>query len=166
MAPIKVGDKIPSGYTFMTTTNPEETNACAIPKPVKSEDIFSSGTVVLFAVPGAFTPTCHVQHLPGFAKHAAEFENKGVTKIYCTSTNDIFVLDAWGKQQKSSNVTMLADGNGAFAAAIGMDLDLSLKQMGSHRTKRYALIIKDGVVTYVGEGDVNVSGAEPVLANL
>ncbi|KAJ3291653.1 Redoxin [Rhizoclosmatium globosum] len=166
-APIKVGDKIPSGLVFMATTNPGDVNACAIPKPLKSEDVFSTGKVVVFAVPGAFTPTCHLQHLPGYVQHADDFKAKGVTNIYVTSTNDVFVLDAWAKNEKADGkVSVLADGNGAFAKAVGMHLDLSSKQMGADRTKRYAMIVENGIVKYVGEGDLDVSGAEAVLAHL
>ncbi|KAJ3093473.1 hypothetical protein HK100_006590 [Physocladia obscura] len=186
-APIKVGDKIPFGLTFTTSANATETGACAIPQvcilpidtkmsdklkehitqPIKSEDALGKGKVILVAVPGAFTPTCHLQHLPGFIQHADAFKAKGISKIYVTSTNDIFVLDAWGKHEKAGDaVSFLADGNGAFAAAIGFSLDLSAKGMGAVRTKRYAIVVEDGVVTYVGEGDLDVSGAEAVLAKL
>ncbi|KAI8614853.1 Redoxin [Chytriomyces sp. MP71] len=167
MAPIQVGDKIPAGLTFVATTNAGDVNACAIPKQLKSEDVLGSGKIILFAVPGAFTPTCHLQHLPGYVKHADAFKAKGVSNIYVTSTNDVFVLDAWAKHEKADGkVSVLADGNGEFAKAAGMHLDLSGNKMGANRTKRYALIIENGVVTYVGEGDLDMSGAEAVLAKL
>ncbi|KAJ3018317.1 UNVERIFIED_CONTAM: hypothetical protein HDU68_011222 [Siphonaria sp. JEL0065] len=165
-SPIKVGDKIPSGHIFVTTTNPQEVGACALPLNVKSEDVLGKGKVVLVAVPGAFTPTCHLKHLPGFVEHADAFKAKGVSQIYFTSTNDVYVLDAWAKHEKAHNVQVLADGNGTWAAAIGFPFDLSAKHMGAVRTKRYALVIEDGVVTYVGDGDLTVSGAEAVLAKL
>ncbi|KAI9349217.1 thioredoxin-like protein [Obelidium mucronatum] len=164
-SPIKVGDKVPAGLNFTTTTNPDEVGACAVPKVVKSEEILGSGKVLLVAVPGAFTPGCHLQHLPGYIKHADAFKAKGIDQIFFTSTNDVFVLDAWAKHSNAKNIQVLADGNGAWAAAIGLVQDLTAKNMGI-RSKRYAILFENGIAKLVAEGDLTVSGAEVILARL
>lgn len=158
---IQSGDKIPSA-TF--TTMGEDG-----PAPVSSNDLFAGKKVVLFAVPGAFTPTCSAKHLPGFKEQVDAFRAKGVDTIACTSVNDVFVMDAWGKDQGvGSDVQMLADGNGAFAEAIGLTLDASGFGMGP-RSQRYAMVVNDGTVenVFVEEGgEFRVSSAEHVLGNL
>ncbi|PWE17652.1 peroxiredoxin [Marinicauda salina] len=158
---IKQGDALPEA-TFMTMT-PDG------PSPVSTDDVFAGRTVALFAVPGAFTPTCSAQHLPGFVKQAAELKAKGVDRIACTSVNDVFVMDAWGRDQGAGDqVMMLADGNGDFARAVGLDMDGSKFGMGL-RSQRYAMLVKDGKVEklWVEEpGDFQVSSAEHVLAEL
>ena len=124
--------------------------------------------MALFAVPGAFTPTCSAKHLPGFKEKAAEFKAKGC-EIACTSVNDVFVMSAWAKNSEvSDEMSMLADGNGAFAAAVGLELDASGFGMGS-RSQRYAMVVNDGVVEQIhveGPGEFKVSSAEYVLENL
>lgn len=135
---IAVGDHLPDCEFAVMTENG--------PGSVKTNDVFSGKKVVLFAVPGAFTPTCHNNHLPGFLEHAASFKTKGVDEIVCTSVNDIFVLSAWAKATGAEgNITFLSDGNGAFAKALGLDFDGSPKHLG-HRSKRYAMLVEDGVV--------------------
>ncbi len=158
---IKVGDKLPSA-TFMTMGKDG-------PKPVGSDELFAGKTVALFAVPGAFTPTCSAKHLPGFKEKADEFKAKGVDHIACVSVNDVFVMGAWAKDQGvDEEVQLLADGNGAFTKALGLELDGSKFGMGL-RSQRYSLIAKDGVVQSLNVeegGDFRVSSAEYLLNQL
>lgn len=158
---LKVGDKLPEA-TFMTMGDDG-------PTPVTTADIFGGKRVALFAVPGAFTPTCSAKHLPGYKERADEFKAKGVDSIACTSVNDVFVMSAWAENQGvSDEMQMLADGNGDFAKAIGLELDGSGFGMGS-RSQRYALVANDGVVESLhveGPGEFKVSAAEFVLDNL
>jgi peroxiredoxin len=139
------------------------------PKAVSTKDFFGGKTVVLFAVPGAFTPTCSARHLPGFKDHAADFKAKGVDVVACISVNDYFVMKAWARDQGiAGEVVMLADGNGDFAKAVGLQLDGSGFGMGP-RSQRYAMIVKDGVVEQLfveGKGEFKVSSAEYVLEQL
>ncbi|MBK7972852.1 MAG: peroxiredoxin [Deltaproteobacteria bacterium] len=139
------------------------------PKDVTVGDVFGGKKVVLFAVPGAFTPTCSAKHLPGFLEKADDLKKKGVDEIVCLSVNDAFVMGAWGENQKASGkVRMLADGNGDFTKAVGLTLDGSGFGMGL-RSQRYAMIVQDGVVKELlvepGPG-LNVSSAESVLGKL
>lgn len=158
---IKVGDTLPAA-TFMTST-------AEGPAPVTSDDLFKGKTVALFAVPGAFTPTCSAKHLPGFKDHAADLKAKGVDTIACVSVNDLFVMKAWGKDQGiDGEVLLLADGNGDFTRAVGLDFDGSKFGMGS-RSQRYSLIAKDGVVTTLNVeegGEFKVSSADYMLGQL
>ncbi len=154
---IQVGDKLPEA-TFRTIA--ARTTA----------DIFAGKTIVLFAVPGAFTPTCHKNHLPGFVAHAEAIKAKGVDGIFVTSTNDVFVLDAWQKATGAvDKVGILADGSAEFAKAVGLDADMGAFGMGI-RTKRYSMIVKDGVVTALniedGPGKADLSGAEALIKQL
>jgi peroxiredoxin len=152
---IKVGDKIPSvTLTQMTADGP---------KPISTDEVFAGKKVALFAVPGAFTPLCSGQHLPGYVKLADQFKAKGVDTIVCVSVNDAFVMGAWAKdQQVGDKVLLLADGNADFAKAVGLELDGSGFGMGK-RSQRYALIADNGVVTHLG---VEASKAETILAAL
>jgi len=158
---IKVGDKVPA-VSLKTKT------AEGI-QEVKTDELFGGKTVVLFAVPGAFTPTCSAKHLPGYVTKASDLLSKGVDKIACVSVNDAFVMDAWGKDQKvGDNVLMLADGNAEFTKAMGLVMDGSGYGMGN-RSKRYAMVVKDGVVKdlFVEEpGQFEVSSADYVLGKL
>lgn len=158
---LQAGDTLPE----LTLTVVDE----AGPKPVASKDFFGGKTVVLFAVPGAFTPTCSARHLPGFKDHAADFSAKGVDVVACTSVNDYFVMKAWAKDQGiSDEVILLADGNGDFAKAMGLTLDASGFGMGP-RSQRYATVIKDGQIDKLfveAAGEFKVSSAEYVLENL
>lgn len=159
---ISVGDKLPES-TFMTMT-------AEGPTPVSTSDVFAGKKVILFGLPGAFTPTCHKTHLPGFAANADAIKAKGVDTIACISVNDVFVMSAWGNLvSPDDNVLMLADGNGDFAKATGTDVDSSAFGMGI-RCQRYSMIIEDGVVTALNIGDergqAEVSGAEAILNSL
>lgn len=142
---IKVGDRLPEAkFTVMGADGP---------KPVASDEVFRGKTVVLFAVPGAFTPTCSEQHLPGFIAQADALRAKGAATIACTAVNDVFVLNAWAKARGADgDITMLADGNGDFARALGLDVDLAPFGLGT-RSQRYAMIVDDGVVKYLAVED-------------
>lgn len=158
---IKVSEKLPDA-TFMEMTADG-------PQPRTTAEVFSGKTVALFAVPGAFTPTCSVKHLPGFVDQAEALAEKGVDEIVCTSVNDVFVMGAWGDSTGAANkVRMLADGNGAFAKALGLGLDASGFGMGQ-RSQRYSMLVKDGTVEQlnVEEGPgFEVSSADYMLARL
>src|SRR5512143_3536460 len=139
------------------------------PQDVSVGDLFKGKRVVVFAVPGAFTPTCSMKHLPGFVEHASAIRSKGVDEIVCVSVNDAFVMGAWGKANAAGGkVRMLADGNGDFTKAVGLELDASGFGMG-HRSQRYAMIVKDGKVEQLfvepGPG-LTISSAEAVLSKL
>lgn len=157
---IETGHSVPDA-TFMTMGEDG-------PAPMSSSDLFAGKRVVLFAVPGAYTPTCSAKHLPGFKYHAEALKAKGVDTVACTSVNDVFVMDAWGKAQEAGDVVMLADGNGDFAKAIGLEMDASGFGMGT-RSQRYAMVVNDGTVEHLfveGPGEFKVSSAEHVLENL
>ena len=142
---IKVGDKLPD-VTFMTMT-------AEGPKPATTAEVFGGKKVALFAVPGAFTPTCHKDHMPGFVERAAELKAKGYQTVACTSTNDIYVLAEWAKAAKADGkITMLADGSAEFAKKIGLDFDLTARGMGV-RSRRYAMAADNGVVTVLSVED-------------
>ena len=157
---IKVGDRIPEAtLTVMSDKGPT---------PLTTDELFGGKKVVLFSVPGAFTPTCSAKHLPGFVDHADEILAKGVDTIACMAVNDVFVMNAWGKSANAERIRMLADGNGAFTRAIGLELDASGFGMGQ-RSQRFALIADDGVVTQLfveAPGEFRVSSAEHVLASM
>jgi glutaredoxin/glutathione-dependent peroxiredoxin len=159
--PIKVGDKMPSGtLTIATKDGPQKVNA---------DDFFKGRKVVLFSVPGAFTPTCDAKHLPGFVEQADEIRRKGVGAIACLSVNDAFVMKAWGKSQNTEGkVEMLADGNGEYTKALGLELDATGYGMGT-RGQRFSLVVDNGVVKQVNveqKGEFKVSSAEHVLTQL
>lgn len=159
---ISVGDKLPDA-TFLTMT-------AEGPTRMSTADVFDGRRVVLFAVPGAFTPTCHKKHLPGFVTHAEELKSKGVDSIACVSVNDVFVMNAWAEQTGAGDVlTFLADGSADFTKAIGMELDASGIGLGL-RSRRYALLVDDGVVTVMNveevAGSAEASSAEKILAAL
>ena len=157
---IKVGDRLPD-TTFMTMTADG-------PAPIRTAEAFGGKRVALFAVPGAFTPTCSAKHLPGFVEKAGELKAKGIDAIACTSVNDVFVMGAWAADQNAGDMLMLADGNGDFATAIDLVLDGTGFGMGK-RSQRYAMVVNDGVVEhlFVDEaGGFEISSAEHVLANL
>lgn len=138
-------------------------------KDVTTSDLFAGKKVVLFAVPGAFTPTCSARHLPGFIDKAGEFLAKGVDQIVCVSVNDAFVMESWGKDRGvGDRVVLVADGNGSFTEAMGLLFDASGYGMGK-RSQRYAAIVEDGVVTMLAveaPGKFEVSSAEAVLGTL
>ncbi len=158
---IKVGDRIPSATLMQATADG--------PKEVSSDEIFAGKTVVLFGVPGAFTPTCSAKHLPGFVQQGAALKAKGVDAVACMSVNDVFVMGAWKKDQGiAEEVTLLADGAAAFTKALGLEFDLTARGLGM-RCQRFALVAKDGVVTHLAveaPGAFEVSKAEAVLEAL
>ncbi|GMU70044.1 MAG: hypothetical protein AMXMBFR37_23760 [Steroidobacteraceae bacterium] len=158
---IKAGDKLPSG-TLKTMTKDG-------PRDITTEELFKGKTVVLFSVPGAFTPTCDAKHLPGYVQHADEIRAKGVDTVACMAVNDVFVMNAWGKASGTGDkVLMLADGNGDYSKALGLEMDGRGFGMGL-RGQRFALIAKDGVATHVfveAPREFKVSAAEYVLSQL
>lgn len=158
---IKVGDKLPNiGFKKMGDNGPE---------PVDADNLFKGKKVVLFSVPGAFTPTCSAKHLPGFVEQADAIKAKGVDTIACVAVNDAFVMGAWGKDQKvGDKVEMLADGSGDWTNALGLDLDLTAAGLGK-RGQRFAMIVEDGTVSHLAVeegGAFEVSSAEKILENL
>lgn len=157
---IKVGDQIPE-----TTLAVMEDGA---PKQISTAELFDGKRVALFAVPGAFTPTCSQTHLPGFVANADKLKAKGIDSIICLSVNDVFVMDAWGKAQNAEHLVMTADGNAAFTEAAGMIFDLTAHGLGV-RSQRYSMIVDDGVVEALNldaPGQFEVSGAEQILEAL
>jgi len=158
---IKPGDALPS-MKLMTATADG-------PREISTDDLFGGKKVVLFAVPGAFTPTCSAKHLPGFVEHAAALKAKGVDTIVCLAVNDVFVLDAWAKAGGvGPEIVMLADGSAQFTKALGLELDLVARGLGI-RSQRFALVAENQKVTYLAvekPGDFDVSRAEAVLAVL
>ncbi|KAI8051456.1 peroxiredoxin [Syncephalis plumigaleata] len=167
---IKVGDTLPSAtlkYAKYDSANP---NACSMPQTLETTEFFKGKKAVIFAVPGAFTPTCSVNHVPGFLDYYPQLKDKNVDVVACVATNDVFVMDAWGKNQNvEDKILMLSDGNGQFCEELGLIQDLTRAGMGARRAQRFALVVDDLKVTYVGveEGPgVSLSGAEAVLAHL
>ena len=158
---ISVGDRLPTTTLVKATASG--------PEQVSSDDYFKGRKVALFSVPGAFTPTCSAKHLPGYLDKAEELKAKGVDEIACTSVNDAFVMDAWGKSADAGGkVTMLADGNGSFAEAVGLTMDGSKFGLGK-RGQRYSMLVNDGVVEQLNveaPGEFNVSSAEHLLGKL
>ena len=157
---ISVGDKLPDVTLVKATENgPEQVNAA---------EYFKGKKVALFSVPGAFTPTCSVRHLPGYVEKADELKSKGVDEIVATAVNDAFVMGAWNNASGSNDITMLADGNGDFAEAVGLTMDGSGFGLGK-RGQRYSMVVDDGVVTQLNveqPGDFSVSSAEHMLGQL
>jgi glutaredoxin/glutathione-dependent peroxiredoxin len=158
---IKAGEKMPEGaFTRMTKDGPQK---------MTTEQLFAGKTVVLFSVPGAFTPTCDAKHLPGFVELADQIKAKGVDTIACTAVNDVFVMNAWGKHGAvGDKILMLADGNGAYVKSLGLEMDGSKYGMGT-RGQRFAIIVKNGVATQVdveAPGEFKVSAADYVLKQL
>jgi peroxiredoxin len=157
---IQKGDKLPDVPLTLATGDG--------PQPTTSNEFFGGKTVALFAVPGAFTPTCSARHLPSFVDKASELKAKGVDEIACISVNDPFVMAAWNKADGSADITMLADGNGQFAEAIGLGMDASKFGMGK-RSQRYSMLVKDGVVERLNveePGEYRASSAEHLLEEL
>lgn len=157
---IQVGDKVPAAtFKVMTADGPAD---------MSSDEVFAGKKVVFFAVPGAFTPGCSMTHLPGFVVQADAIKAKGVDTIACMAVNDAFVMGSWGQAQNADEILMLADGNGEFTSAIGMELDASGFGMGT-RCARFGMIVEDGTVTYLGieaPGEIKASSAEVMLEQL
>lgn len=158
---IKAGDRMPSGVFGVMTD--------AGPGGLSTEELFADKKVVLVSVPGAFTPTCSMNHLPGFVNHAADITEKGIDTIACMAVNDVFVMDAWGKDRNvGDKVLMLADGNGEYTRALGLEMDGSKFGLGM-RGQRFAIVVDDGVATHVAieaPGKFEVSKAEAILETL
>ena len=157
---ISVGDKLPDVTLVKATADG--------PDKVQSSDYFAGKKVALFSVPGAFTPTCSAKHLPGFVEKAGELKAKGIDEIACTAVNDAFVMGAWGQRDGSGDVTMLADGNGEFAQALGLTMDGSGFGLGQ-RGSRWSMVVNDGKVEQLnveGPGEFKVSSAEYMLDQL
>ncbi len=158
---IKIGDRMPNvKIAHMTADGPAE---------LSTDEIFAAKKVLLFALPGAYTPTCSAAHLPGYVVHHDALKAKGIDTIACLSVNDAFVMAAWGQAQNvGAHILMLADGSGAFTAAVGLELDLTATNMGV-RSQRYAMLVADGVVTHLNVeqgGAFKVSDAETMLGLL
>ena len=166
---IKIGDKLPEGQLseFIET----ETEGCSLgPNTFNVQDLVKGKKIAIFGLPGAYTPTCSAQHVPGYVKHAAELKAKGVDEIWCISVNDAFVMGAWGRDQKATGIVrMMADGNGDFTKSLGLDADFSKYGMGT-RSKRYSMLVEDGIVKRLNveemPGKVEVSGADALIAQL
>jgi len=157
---IKEGDKIPAATLHMMKDGK--------PTPVTTDELFKGKKVVVFAVPGAYTPTCSQAHLPGFVVNADAIKGKGVDSIVCLSVNDAFVMDSWGKEKNADELLMVGDGNGTFTAALGLEMDGSGFGLGT-RSQRYAMIVDDGTVSKLAveaPGKFEVSSAEAVLEAL
>ena len=160
---IKIGDQLPEATLTQKTADG--------PKPVTTQEFFKGRTVALFAVPGAFTPTCSVRHLPGYKDNLSVLADKGVDAVACVAVNDAFVLGAWAEANElngNDDITMLADGNGAFTKALGLELDATGFGMGI-RSKRYSMLVKDGVVEQLNVeegGEFKVSAAEFLIEQL
>ena len=157
---IQVGDRIPDVQIAVATPDG--------PQPTTTGEFFAGKKVALFAVPGAFTPTCSARHLPSYVEKAGELRDKGIDQIACISVNDPFVMGAWGERDGSGEVTMLADGNGEFADAVGLTMDGSKFGMGK-RSQRYSMVVNDGVVEQVNveaPGEYRASSAEHMLEQL
>lgn len=157
---IKVGDKIPAATLYQMGKDG--------PEGVSTADLFGGKKVVVFAVPGAFTPTCSESHLPSFIMQAGELKAKGVDSIVCVSVNDVFVMSAWGEQKNVGDIQMLADGSAELTKALGTELDLTSRGLGL-RSDRYAMVVDNGVVTHFAReepGQFDVSSADAVLKAL
>ncbi|MDR2856784.1 MAG: peroxiredoxin [Novosphingobium sp.] len=157
---IAVGDKLPDVKLMKAAENG--------PEAVQTSDYFKGRRVALFSVPGAFTPTCSAKHLPGYVEKAADLKAKGIDEIACTAVNDGFVMGAWGRASGSDDVTMLADGNGDFANALGLPLDLTGGGLGK-RGQRFSMVVNDGTVEQLNveaPGEFKVSSAEHMLGQL
>jgi peroxiredoxin len=155
---IAVGDRLPDvTFTIMTEAGPA---------PKTTDEVFSGKKIVLFAVPGAFTPTCHGNHLPGFVENVAGFKARGIDEVVCTAINDIFVLAAWAKASGAEDITFLSDGSGNFARALGLEFDGTARNLGV-RSQRYAMLVQDGIVQRLNvedaPGKAEISSAKALL---
>ena len=165
---IAVSDRLPEGV--LTEMIRDETPGCAIgPNTFKVSELVQGKRIVIFGVPGAFTPTCSAKHLPGYVANHEKFRAKQVDEIWCVAVNDAFVMDAWGKEQKCADkVRMMADGSATYTKALGLDMDLSARGMGI-RSRRYSMLVEDGVVRTLNveqPGKFEVSDAEAMLRQL
>lgn len=166
---IQVGDRMPEGILHETTEFDAATGCPLAPQAVDVGPLLKGRKIVIFGVPGAFTPTCSMKHLPGYIEHYEALKSKGVDEILCMAVNDAFVMAAWGRDQRAiGKVRMLGDGSAEYAKKLGLDRDLSGGGMGT-RSRRFAMIVDDGIVQYIGveeSGKFEVSNVEAVLAKL
>jgi peroxiredoxin len=165
---IKVGEKLPEGTLYESTEFDSATTCPLKPQALNVADLVKGKKIVIFGVPGAFTPLCSSQHLPGYIANYKQLKDKGVDEIWCMAVNDGFVMAEWGRHMKATGkVRMMADGSAAFAKALGLEMDLTAKGMGM-RCQRFAMIVNDGKVEHIGveEGGFTVSNAESILAKL
>lgn len=165
---ITIGDRLPQGT--LSEFIESETEGCALgPNTFQVGDLVKGKKIAIFGLPGAYTPTCSAQHVPGYVAHAQQLKAKGVDEIWCISVNDAFVMGAWGREQKATGVIrMMADGNADFSKALGLDADFSKFGMGT-RSQRYSMLVEDGLVTQLNiehGGKFEVSNAETLLAQL
>jgi peroxiredoxin len=165
---IQIGDRLPESTLseFIET----ETEGCSLgPNTFNTADLVKGKTIAIFGLPGAYTPTCSAQHLPGYIQLADQLKAKGVDEIWCVSVNDAFVMGAWGRDQKATGIVrMMADGSGVFTKALGLELDLTAKGLGV-RSQRYSMLVTDGVIKQLNlenGGGFDVSSAEKLLAQL
>ena len=166
---IQVGETLPAD-TLIECVEFDPDNGCPInPQTLNLQDLVKGKKIVIFGLPGAFTPTCSLKHMPGYVEHAAELKAKGVDEVWCIAVNDHFVMAAWGREQQAAGkVRMMADGSAAYVKSLGLDRDLTPNGMGI-RSQRFAMIVNDGVVQYLGieaSGKFEVSNVEAVLAQL
>lgn len=165
---IKIGDTLPEG-TLAEFIEVESAGCSLGPNSFDVSNLVKDKKIVIFGLPGAYTPTCSAQHLPGYVAHAADFKARGVDEIWCIAVNDAFVMGAWGRDQKTNGVVrMMADGNGTFSKALGLDADFSKFGMGT-RSQRYSMLVENGVVKQLNVeqgGAFEVSNAETMLAQL
>ena len=165
---IATGERLPAG--MLSEFVEIESEGCSIgPNAIKVEDAVKGKTIAIFGLPGAFTPTCSAQHVPGYIQHAADLKAKGVDEIWCISVNDAFVMGAWGREQKATGIVrMMGDGSAAYTKALGLDADFSKHNMGI-RSRRYSALVVDGVVKQLNleeAGKFDVSNAETLLKQL
>ncbi|GAA4023414.1 peroxiredoxin [Actimicrobium antarcticum] len=165
---INIGDRLPEG-TLAEFIEVELAGCSLGPNTFAVSGLTKGKTIAIFGLPGAYTPTCSAQHVPGYLKHAADLKAKGVDEIWCIAVNDAFVMGAWGRDQKATGtIRMMADGNAAFCKALGLDADFSKHGMGT-RSQRYSMLVQDGVVKQLNVeqgGKFEVSSAEALLAQL
>jgi peroxiredoxin len=165
---IKIGDRLPEGS--LAEFIEVESDGCALgPNTFNVSDLSKGKKIAIFAVPGAFTPTCSAKHVPGYVAQADKLKEKGVDEIWCISVNDAFVMGAWGRDQKAAGIVrMMADGNAAFSKSLGLDADFSKNGMGT-RSQRYSMLVEDGVVKQLNieaPGKFEVSDADTLLKQL
>ena len=166
---IKTGDRLPDGRLTEATEFDESTGCPMNPRDLQVQDLVKGRKIAIFGLPGAYTPTCSAKHVPGYVANFDALKKKGVDEIWCISVNDAFVMASWGRDQKAGGkVRMLADGNGDYTKKLGLELDLTARNMGV-RSQRYSMLVDDGVVKQLSveaPGKFEVSGAEAMLAKL
>ncbi len=167
--PIKVGDRLPDGRLTEATEFDDSTGCPMNPRDLQVQDLVKGRKIAIFALPGAYTPTCSAKHVPGYVANFDALKKKGVDEIWCVSVNDAFVMASWGRDQKAGGkIRMMADGNGDYTKKLGLELDLTARNMGV-RSQRYSMLVDDGVVKSINveaPGKFEVSGAEAMLGKL